>query len=54
MDMMPIGLYPHYMHFLELQKMGLLETREILLLSAKIELRKEIIKRDQKKSQDFK
>jgi len=47
MDMMPIGLYPHYMHFLELQKMGLLETREILLISAKIK-RQEDIKENQR------
>ncbi len=42
MDMMPIGLYPHYMHFLELQKIGLLETREILLISAKIKRQQDI------------
>lgn len=47
MDMMPIGLYPHYMHFLELKKMGLLETREILLISAKIK-RQEDIKESQR------
>lgn len=44
------------MHFLELQKLGLLETKSILIISAKIE-RAEDIKRDQqaqKKSKDFK
>lgn len=52
----PIHIYPHYMHFLELTKLGLLETKSILIISAKIE-RAEDIKRDQqaqKKSKDFK
>jgi len=30
-------MFPHYMHFLELHKLGLHETRSILIISAKIE-----------------